>query len=172
MHEKTQGSRSDTPNPHNDIRSSTRKYMGRPSSLRPSGRTIWERALVGSQTSRLVRRPPTSPQSASQVRPGSAAHNPKGGINNRVRAHTRACDLRLQTTMICSEASKYMQQQIEGVARRTFILHSDTLRCRVRTQTWLDNRMQELAGPGRRTCRHNRDTGRQKYSQERRAAMG
>ena len=151
MHEASQGSRSETSNPHIDIQSSTTQRKGRPSSLRPSGRTIWERSLVGSQRSRQASRPPTSPPSASQVRPGSAAHIPKGGINDGVRAHTRPCDLRLQTTTICSEASKCMQQRTEGASRRHCFLHTEMPSSRGRTLTWPDNRMHQLAGPGRRT---------------------
>jgi len=49
MHEESQSSRSETLNPHKDIRGSTRERKGHPSSLRPSGRTVRERALVGSQ---------------------------------------------------------------------------------------------------------------------------
>jgi len=71
---------SETPNLYKDIRGSSREHTGRPSSLRPSGCTIWEWALVGSQRSRQARRPPTSPQSTSQVHPGRAAHNPKGAL--------------------------------------------------------------------------------------------
>ena len=93
--------------------------------LCPSSRTIWERALVGSQRSRQARRPPTPPQSTSQIRPGRAAHDPMGGINERVRAHTRTCNRRLQTTTIRSETSKRMQQENEGAAQRPFFRHTD-----------------------------------------------
>jgi len=171
-HEECQGTRSETPNPHKDMRGSTRKCKGHPSSLRPSSRAIWERALEGSQRNRQARRPPTSPQSTSQVRPGSAAQNPKGGINEGVRAHTRACDLRLLTTTSCSEASKRMQQQIEGAARRPIVLHTNMPSSRDRTRTGPDNQMHELAGPRHRTSGEYRDTEQQKHSQECRSALG
>jgi len=49
MLEESQGSRRETPNPHKNIRGCTRERKGRLSSLHPSGRSVWERALVGSQ---------------------------------------------------------------------------------------------------------------------------
>ena len=42
MHDGSQGSRSETQNHHKDIQSCTRKCKGRPSSLGPSSRTIWQ----------------------------------------------------------------------------------------------------------------------------------
>ena len=151
MHEESQGSRSETPNPYRDIQGSTIECKGRPSTLRPSGRTIWERALVAPQRSKQARQPPTSPQSTSQVGPGHAAHIAKGSINEGVRAHTRACDLRLQTTMSHSEAGKCMQQQTEGAAKGPFIQYTDMPSRSDRTHARLDNRRHELAGPRRRT---------------------
>jgi len=148
MHEESQGSKSEIPNPHKDIRGSTRKRKGCPSSLSPSGCTIWEQALDRSHRTRQARRAPTSPQSASQVCPASAAHYPKGGINVGIRAHTCACDLRLLTTTSRSEAGKRMQQQTEEAARRPFVLHTDMPSSQDRTRTRLGNQMHTLAGPG------------------------
>ena len=108
-HEEGQGSRSRTPNPYQDIRHCSGERNGCPSVMSPSGHTIWERALVGPQRSRQPRRPPTPPQSTSQVHPGLADDDPAGRTNKRVRAHTISCDIRLQTTAIHSESSKRMQ---------------------------------------------------------------
>jgi len=109
MHEEGHGSRSYTPNSYQDIRRCSGERKGRPGGVRPSGRTLWERALVGPQRSRQVRRPPTPPQSTSQVHPGRAADDPTGRTNERVRAHTGAGNLRCQTAVIHSETSKRMQ---------------------------------------------------------------
>jgi len=95
MHEESQISRSETPNPHKDIPSSTRERKGHPSSLRSSGRTLRERALVGTQRNREARRPPASPRLTSQVRPGGTAQNPEGGTNEGVSAHISDSNLRL-----------------------------------------------------------------------------
>ena len=77
--------------------------------------------------------------------------DPEGGTNEGVRAHTRAGNLRLQTTTIRSEASKCMQQQTEGAARRPFVQHTDMPSNRDRIRARPDDRRHELAGPGRRT---------------------
>jgi len=111
MHEECQGSRSQTPNPHKDVRGSTREGKGHPSGMRPSCRTVRERAVVGSQRTRQTRRSPTSPQSTSQIYPGRATHNPTRSVNKRLWAYTRARNLRIQSAALCGEASKHVLQQ-------------------------------------------------------------
>jgi len=103
---------------------SLRAY-GRPSGVRPSGRTILERALVGPQGSRQARQPPTPPQSTSQVHPGRAVHDPARPTNERVRAYTSAGDLRLQTTAIHSETRKRMQQLAKGATQEPLLRGAD-----------------------------------------------
>jgi len=151
MHEECQGSRSETPKCHKDIRGSTRERKDRPCSLRPSGQTTCDRALVGNQRSRPARPPPTCPQSIRQVRPGYTVPNPRGGSNNVVRAHTRACYLRLQTTTIRCEPSTCMPPQSEGAARRPFVRHPDMQSSRDWTQAQPDYGRHELADSWLRT---------------------
>jgi len=109
MNEENQGSRSYTPNPYHDIRRCFWYRQAHPWCVRPSGRTIWERALVRSQRSGQARRPPTPAQLTNQVHPGCSTHNPEGWTNERVRAFSSARNLRLQKTAICSETRKRMQ---------------------------------------------------------------
>jgi len=111
VHEENQGSRSETLSPHKDIRGSIRERKDRPSSLRPIVRTIRVRALVGSQRSRQARRPPTSPQSATQVRSGSVSHNPKAAINAGVWMSwtdgSRTDDGRVVAAAVCKHGNEW-----------------------------------------------------------------
>jgi hypothetical protein len=93
MHEDSQGSRGQAPNPHQGIQRCSWERKCRSSGVRPSDRTIRNGALVGSQGSRYARRPPTPPQSTSQIHPGRADHDPAGCTNERVRAYTGASNL-------------------------------------------------------------------------------
>jgi len=172
MPEDSQASRSETPHPHKDIWGSCQECKGIPSSLCPSDRTNREWALVGSRTSRQERWPPSSVQSTSQVRPGRAAPNPNGGINDGVRSHTNACDLRLQTTMINSEATKRMQQQTEGATQRPCVWHTDMPSGRHRSREQLDNRQYALSGARQRASGRNHYTGWYKHCQEWHAMLG
>jgi len=109
MHDESQHSRGQTPNPYKDIWGCCQECKSRPSGMCPSGCTIWERTWVGPQRSRQTRRPPSSPELRREVCPGYAAHNPTGCTYERVRANTRPCKLTLQTTVIRSETSRWMQ---------------------------------------------------------------
>ena len=80
MHEESQGSPSQTPNSYKDIRGCSGECESHPNCLCPSGRTIWERALLGSQRSRQTKRPSNSLKSTSQIRSGGAAHDPTGAL--------------------------------------------------------------------------------------------
>jgi len=55
MHKESQRSRSQTQNPYKDKQGRPWQRESRPNSLRPNGRTIWERTLVGYQRSRQAR---------------------------------------------------------------------------------------------------------------------
>ena len=140
--------------------------------MRPSCRTVWERTVVGSQQSRQTRRSPTSPQSTSQIYPGRATHDPTGGTNERLRAYTRASNLRVQTAAFCSEASKRVQQQTKETTPKPLFRDAGMQSSEERARAWPDDRRHELAGPGRRVSGQNRHTGRCPRSQESRAAMG
>src|ERR1700690_3151950 len=109
LHEEGQGCRSETPDAYEDVWSRTRERESRPNSLHPSRRTIWERALVGSEGSWPTRRPSTPPKSTSQIYPGRAAHYPKRRAHERFRAYASASSSGLQTTTFCREASKRMR---------------------------------------------------------------
>jgi len=80
---------------------------------------------VGPQGSRQARRPPTPPQSTSQVDPGRAARDPARCTNERVRAYTGAGDLRLQTTAIRSETRKRVRQQAEAATQQPLLRCAD-----------------------------------------------
>jgi len=103
MHEESQGSISKTPNYYRDVPGSTKERKGHASSLRPSGRNIWEWPLVGSQRSRQAKWPPTSPQSTRQVCAECTAYMPQGSNNEQVGAHTGTGDLRLHTATFRSD---------------------------------------------------------------------
>jgi len=78
MHEESQGSRGHTLNLNTDRRVCSQACNSCPSVMCPSGRTIWEQALVQFQRTRQMRQPPTSPQSTSKVQPACTAHNHTG----------------------------------------------------------------------------------------------
>jgi len=61
---------------------------------------------MGSEVRQLVRRPPETPQSTSQVNPGRTAENSDRHANERRRAHTCGSVPRRQTTMACIKAGK------------------------------------------------------------------
>jgi len=99
--------------------------MGLPCGVHPSGRTLWERALVRPQGSWQAGRPPTPPQWTCQVHPGHAANDPARRTNEGVRAYSSAGDLRLQTTAIPSETRKRMQQQAKGATQQPLLRGAD-----------------------------------------------
>ena len=59
VHEDGQGSRSPTAHIHQDARHRPSAGKSRPNSLRPSRRTIWNRALVGPESNRQTKRSPS-----------------------------------------------------------------------------------------------------------------
>jgi len=108
----------------------------------------------------------------SQIYPGRAAHDPTGSINERLRAYTRARNLRLQTTAIRSETSKRVQQQVKEASPKPLFRDAGMQSSEDRARAWPDNQRHELAGPRRRVSGQNRHTGRRHRSQESRAALG
>jgi hypothetical protein len=88
MNREGEGSRSQTLNHNKDILGLSRVRKSHPFGMRPSCRTILERALVGFQRSNQTRLTPTPPKSTSQVHPGHASLNPMGCTNERVWAYT------------------------------------------------------------------------------------
>jgi len=140
--------------------------------MRPGCHTMWERALVGSQRSRQARRPPTSPQSTSQIYLGRATNDPMGSINKRLRAYVRAHNPRTQTTALRSEASNRVQQQANEATPKLLFRDVGMQCSEERARAWPDNQRHELAGPGRRISGQNRYTGRRHRSKESCAALG
>jgi len=138
----------------------------------PSCGTVCERALVGTQRSRPARQPPTSPQLTSQIHPGRTAHDPTVCNDERLRAFPCAHNLRLQTTAICSEASKCMQQQVQRPTPKPLFRDTVVQRSERRERACPDNRRQEPAGPGRRISGQNRHTEWHHHSQQSCPAQG
>jgi len=167
IREESRGSRGQSPIVYQDIPRCRWERTGCSSGVCPSGRNIWERALVRPQGSRQAAQPPTPPQSTSQVHPGRAAHDPARRTNERVRACTGAGDLRLRTTVIHSENRKRMQQQAKGATQQPLLWGADMQCGQESASAWPDNGRPELAGPTRRTSGQDHHTGRHPCSQKR-----
>jgi len=93
----------------------------------------------GSQQSRQARQPPTSSQSTSQIDPGRTTLDGTGRINQRLRAYTRASNLRMQTTVFCSEASKRVHQYHKEATPRHLFKDAGMQSSGERAGAWPDN---------------------------------
>ena len=148
MHEESKDSRSETVNHCHDIQHCSWECKGLPRGMRPSHRTVWVWALVGSQRSWQAQWPPTPPQSTTQVNPGCTAHNPTGCTYERVSTYTPTCNLRLRTAAFRSETNWPMQQQANTVTPKPLVWCPHMPHSQRRAWRQWNNWRHDLAGRG------------------------
>jgi len=128
---------------------------------------------VGSDGRQPTRRPPTSPESTSQVNPGRAADNPEKCTHDRLRAHTCGSGPRRQTTTVRGKTSKCVRRlQVEKALRLSHTWSTGRQGSRVRARARQENRDDALARPGGEASGQDHHTGRGRRGQENRRAMG
>jgi len=93
-----------------------------------------------------MRLPPGSPESSSQVNPGSSADNSKRCACETLRAHTCGIGHRRQTTIVPGKTSKSVRRlQVEKALRLSHTCSSDSQGGRVRERAGRENRDDALA---------------------------